>query len=190
MVVREMNTPALTHPGDGQPSRDDGRVADGAVIRTASPPPALDRWVIRFAAVVALVGVGVAGYLAFENLQAKTGVCAVTHGCATVQQSRYGKPFGIPISVPGLALYVSLFTLAVVWLRDLRGFRIRATAVGFFAAEAGFVVSAYLTYIEGWVLDAWCIYCITSAGLMTALAAAWLFVLVRMSRRLRVGSPA
>jgi uncharacterized membrane protein len=150
-----------------------------------SPGPSsrFDHWIVVLAAVLAFVGLCLAGYLAFENLQAKTGVCTITHGCATVQQSRYGKPFGIPISVPGLALYLALFGLAVTWLKDARHLRAQATALAFFAAEAGFVVSVYLTYIEGWVLDAWCIYCITSACLMTALALLWLVVLIRTARR-------
>ena len=40
---------------------------------------------------MALAGAGVAGYLAVENLQGDTGVCVGVHGCATVQDSRYGE---------------------------------------------------------------------------------------------------
>jgi uncharacterized membrane protein len=45
--------------------------------------------------------------------------------------------------------------------------------VGFLGTVAGVLMSAYLTYVEAFVLDAWCSYCIVSALLMTGLFAAW-----------------
>ncbi len=88
--------------------------------------PGLSKW--RFALTLALLllalaGTAIAGYLAWENSQGKTGVCTVVHGCATVQESKYGKVLGIPISVPGLGLYLVLVAAAVVVLVDFRGWR-------------------------------------------------------------------
>jgi uncharacterized membrane protein len=122
---------------------------------------------------LAVAGIGIASYLALENLQGNAGICAITHGCATVQKSRYGKMFGVPISLPGLALYLGLAALALAWLFDFRGLRPLWTLLGFAGVLCGTVVSAYLTYVEWRVLEAWCIYCIGSALLMTGLLAAW-----------------
>ncbi len=124
-------------------------------------------------AVLAIAGVVLSGYLAIENLRGETGVCVGVHGCATVQNSRYGKPFGTPISLPGLALYFALAVLAVAWLRDIAGRRAEIAFTGFLGGFAGLLVSGYLTYIEAFVLDAWCSYCIVSALLMVALFALW-----------------
>jgi uncharacterized membrane protein len=38
------------------------------------------------------------------------------------------------------------------------------------AAAAGLAFALYLTYIEGRVLDAWCILCLASLGLIAAIA--------------------
>jgi len=143
-------------------------------------PPAGLGWQRAFAAValcLALAGAGIASYLAAENLQGKSGVCTVVHGCQTVQQSAYGKIFGVPVSVPGLAMYAFLVAAALVVLTNFRGLRSVAAFLAFNGALFGFCFSLYLTYIEGWVLHAWCIYCIGSASLMTALLACWSAIL-------------
>lgn len=136
---------------------------------TLRPPQLL----AGFALLLALAGVGVAGYLAFENLRGETGVCVGVHGCSTVQNSKYGEPFGIPVSIPGLILYLALAALVVAWLRDSGGRRAEIAFSGFLGAFAGVLFSGYLTYIEAFVVDAWCSYCIVSALLMVALFAAW-----------------
>jgi uncharacterized membrane protein len=148
----------------------------------------LTRIVVAACLVLAIAGIAIAGYLAIENLQSKSGVCTITHGCQTVQQSRYGKLYGVPISVPGLGLYALLGTAAIVWLTDFRGLRRWAAFLAFNGALFGFVYSLFLTYIEGWVLEAWCIYCIGSASLMFLLFAGWLTTLLltlRQGRELR-----
>jgi uncharacterized membrane protein len=149
---------------------------------SAQPSPnsrlfALQRWLAAIAVALALGGVGIASYLALENLQGKSGVCTVVHGCQTVQQSAYGKILGIPVSVPGLAMYLFLASAAVVVFTNVRGLRTIASFLAFNGALFGFCFSLYLTYVEGWVLNAWCIYCIGSASLMTLLLLCWTSIL-------------
>lgn len=137
------------------------------------------------ALVLALAGMGVAGYLAFENVQGNTTACGVTHGCSTVQESRYGKLMGVPVSVPGLLLYVVLAGGAVAWLADFRRLRPLVTLAAFAGVLFGLLFSAYLTYIEAFVLHAWCIFCVISALIMAALAATWATILVLYAREPR-----
>ena len=154
----------------------------GAVVPAPGRRVRLDVVLVVFAAALALIGVGIASYLAFENLQSQSGVCTITHGCATVQKSKYGKLFGIPVSLPGLLLYAGLLGVAILWLVNYRAARPTFAVLAFFGALFGMTFSGYLTYIEGWVLDAWCIYCIVSASLMTLLFGTWLTVTARQSR--------
>jgi len=128
---------------------------------------------------VALIGVGVAGYLAWENSRGQSGMCTIVHGCSTVQQSKYGKILGVPVSVPGLALYLVLAGAGIAWLRNIRGWRPYATLAGAGGAAFGFLFSGFLTYLEAFVIDAWCIYCVVSAALMTILFVGWAALLVR-----------
>ena len=93
-----------------------------------------------------------------------TPVCAISHGCATVQQSEYAELGGVPVALLGLAGYVAILASLA---RDGEAAR-TATA---FLALAGFGFSGWLTYVEVARLDAICIWCVGSAVCMTLLAA-------------------
>jgi uncharacterized membrane protein len=115
------------------------------------------------AAAVALAGLAIAAYLTVVHYAGGTPVCAISHGCETVQHSRYAELGGLPVALLGLAGYV---TILVSLARDGETARM-ATA---FVALAGFGFSVWLTYIEVARLDAICIWCVGSAICMTLLA--------------------
>jgi uncharacterized membrane protein len=116
------------------------------------------------AAAVALAGLGIAAYLTVVHYTGGTPVCAIAHGCATVQQSRYAELAGVPVALLGLAGYVAI-------LASLASDGEAARAATAFLALAGFGFSAWLTYVEVARLDAICIWCVGSAICMTLLAA-------------------
>jgi uncharacterized membrane protein len=115
-------------------------------------------------AVVALAGAAIAAYLTIVHYSGGTPVCAVAHGCATVQQSRYAELGGVPVALLGLAGYVAI-------LLSLAHEDERARTVTAFLALAGFGFSAWLTYVEVARLDAICSWCVGSAICMALLAA-------------------
>jgi uncharacterized membrane protein len=115
------------------------------------------------AAAVAIVGLAIAAYLTIVHYGDGEPVCAVAHGCATVQQSEYAALAGIPVALLGLGGYVAIL---VSLARDGEAWR-TATA---FLALGGFGFSAWLTYVEVVRLDAICIWCVGSAVCMTLLA--------------------
>jgi uncharacterized membrane protein len=161
-------------------------VIDAARVRRAGPSWSRSGNALAGAALaaLALAGLVLASYLAFENLQGQSGVCTgVAHGCATVQQSAYGKMLGVPVSVPGAALYAVLAAAAIAWASDWRGWRPTWAVLGGLLAFAGFAFSMYLTAIEAFVLETWCVYCVASALLMTAIAAGWAGLLAWEARR-------
>jgi uncharacterized membrane protein len=113
---------------------------------------------------VALVGLGVAGYLTAVHYAGDAPVCAIAHGCATVQQSEYASLAGVPVALLGLIGYAAILVGLIVDTEPAR----LATA---FLALAGAGFSAWLTYVEVFTLEAICIWCVASAICMTALAA-------------------
>jgi uncharacterized membrane protein len=52
-------------------------------------------------AVVAVIGLGIAVYLTIVHYTGSSPVCAISHGCETVQTSRYAELAGIPVAVLG-----------------------------------------------------------------------------------------
>ena len=115
-------------------------------------------------ALVALAGLAIAAYLTAIHYADAAPVCAVAHGCATVQQSDYAELAVVPVALLGLGGYIAILVSLV---RDGEAWR-TATA---FLALAGFGFSVWLTYVEVVKLDAICIWCVGSAICMTLLAA-------------------
>jgi uncharacterized membrane protein len=115
------------------------------------------------AAVLALAGIGVATYIAIADAGGGAPVClAGGHGCASVANSRYSHLAGVDVAAFGIAGYVLLLAAAAV-RGDLGRF------AGFGLALVGFGFSAYLTYLELFVIDAICQWCVASAVLMALL---------------------
>jgi uncharacterized membrane protein len=117
------------------------------------------------AAAVATLGIGVATYITIADSSGGAPAClAGGGGCETVASSSYSHLFGVNVAVLGVAGYVLLLAVAL-WSGD------GARMAGFGLALVGFAFSAYLTYLELFVIEAICQWCVTSAVLMTALVA-------------------
>jgi uncharacterized membrane protein len=119
---------------------------------------------LRFgAAAIALAGIGVATYITIAEAGGSAPVClAGGKGCETVANSRYAELLGIDVSIYGIVGYALLLASALV-----RGDPGRFA--GFLLALVGFGFSVYLTYLELFVVDAICQWCVASAVLMTLL---------------------
>jgi uncharacterized membrane protein len=127
----------------------------------------------RATAALALVGIGIAGYLTWVHYAGLEPVCVGGGGgCERVQSSRWAELAGIPVAVLGLGGYVAI--LASLALPEEQG----APAAAFLAL-VGFGFSAWLTYVEIAKIEAICQWCVASAVVMTALA------LVSVARVLR-----
>ena len=117
------------------------------------------------AAAVAVLGIGVATYIAIADSGGGAPVClAGGGGCETVANSTYSHLFGINVAVLGTGGYALLLAAAL-----LRGDAARFA--GFATSLIGFGFSAYLTYLELFDINAICQWCIASAVLMTILFA-------------------
>lgn len=112
--------------------------------------------------ILALIGIGVAGYLTYTHYDKIKVLCLASGGCETVQASSYAKLAGIPVAVLGLAGYICI--LGSLAIRGELG-RIIAFAI----ALIGFLFSLYLTYREAFTIHAYCQWCLSSAVLMTLL---------------------
>ncbi|HEY7256707.1 MAG TPA: vitamin K epoxide reductase family protein [Solirubrobacterales bacterium] len=112
---------------------------------------------------VAAFGIGVAAYIAIAEAGGGAPAClAGGGGCETVAESQYADLAGINVAVIGIAGYVLLLVTAL-----LRGDGARMG--GFAISLAGFGFSVYLTYLELFVIEAICQWCVISAILMTVL---------------------
>ncbi len=93
--------------------------------------------------------------------------CGILDGCNIVAQSEYSSIFGIRLSVFGIFYYTLLTLFAIILFfvyvrRILLQFLIVLTSIGF-------ISSIYFTYLQLFVINAVCIYCLWSAFSSTLL---------------------
>ncbi len=119
---------------------------------------------------LSIIGIGVAGYLAYVELNQLEAVCGPVGNCNTVQQSEYATLFGfLPIGVLGVMGYLFIIILWLARLLDLPGYTRILNLALFGVTLFGILFSIYLTFLEPFVIGATCIWCLSSAVIMTIL---------------------
>ncbi len=136
-----------------------GYQAGGAPSRWAFPQ-------LRFAIpILALAGLGIAGYLTYIEVSATQAFCGPVGDCNAVQNSPYSRLFGIPLGIVGLAGY-GLILGGWLWgQRRSLPLAEQMPLIVFCAALFSVLYSMYLTYLELFVINAVCIWCLSSAVL-------------------------
>ena len=117
------------------------------------------------AAALCVLGALVSGYLLVADfVLGGAELCLTGKGCDVVRESRYSSIGGIPVSLLGVLGYASMAAVSVSRLgRRTKWnllFWLSAAAVGF---------SAYLTYLELFIIEALCSWCVASAAIAAAL---------------------
>jgi uncharacterized membrane protein len=131
-------------------------------------------------ALLAVAGV-VVSYLALRvHYSTETQPCSINEkwDCGIVNHSPYAVVAHVPVAAVGMAGYLVIAGLSLARRR-------RLLAV---AAVLGLAFSLYLTHIEKDVLQVWCLYCVTSLGIIltiTLLSLVWAGVWKLRTRPLR-----
>jgi uncharacterized membrane protein len=109
-------------------------------------------------ALLAVAGVVVSSLALQVHYSHETEPCSINAkwDCGIVNHSPFAEIAHIPVAALGIAGYLAMGVLAVLWRRRL----VLVLALG----ALGF--SLYLTYIEKYVLEVYCIYCVTSLGII------------------------
>lgn len=122
-------------------------------------------------AVLALVGVFVSLYLLLYKLGVY-GALACTGGgsCAFVQASSYADFLGIPVAGWGTGWYAAVLGVALAGLRPRFASSPWTSRLLAALGGAGLLFTLYLTWVELFVLEAICQWCVGSAVLVAAIA--------------------
>ena len=120
-------------------------------------------------AVLALVGFFVALYLWLHALGIGGPLKCGTGGCDTVQTSRWAVFLGMPVALYGVVGYVLILLTAIAGLRPVALAQRQWSVLLAALATIGFLFTAYLTYLELFVIHAICRWCVASAVTITAI---------------------
>ena len=128
----------------------------------------LTLWHVSLVCVV--IGLIISGYLSLTELSNTEAVCIAGEGfnCSLVQSSIYSKMMGIPVAFLGLGTYLLIGALLLFQDR-IEFLRENGTLILFGITLFAFVYSMYLVYIQGMVLESWCIWCLAHEVNMTVL---------------------
>lgn len=134
-------------------------------------------------ALLSLIGALVAAYLVAHSF-GLTGplVCGIGE-CETVQSSRWAKVGPVPVSLIGLVGYLALLALSLLGLQPERRASRGLSGLILAGSSFGFAASLWLTYLEAFVIRAWCQWCVISAVLMTLIFVASLPEVARFRGR-------
>ena len=123
---------------------------------------------------LALAGMAVSAYLTYTHYADQPVACGGYGGCDTVQTSEYATLAGVPVALLGVLFCAGLLGLALWWLSRLPMAEEWAPMAAFAMTFMGVAFAAYLTYVELFVLEAVCIWCVTYASIIFA---SWLVCL-------------
>jgi len=131
------------------------------VAEPVTPAKGRPDWIV---VVLALLGLGVAGYLTALKLGGNQAfLCRDGSGCDIVQASRYSLLAGVPTAMWGAGLYLAIAVLAAM-PRTVRRWQ-----SAFMLASGAVAFSLYLTYLSIFVIGATCQYCLASGVIALAL---------------------
>ena len=120
---------------------------------------------------LAFIGVFVSTYLTLYKFGYIGSLQCAVGSCETVNTSRWATFFGLPVAAWGLGFYVSALALVVVGIQE-RYADSRALSLALVALTGwGVLFSGWLTYLELFVIDAICIWCVTSAVIVLVMFA-------------------
>jgi uncharacterized membrane protein len=118
-------------------------------------------------AALALAGIFISLYLTLYKIGVIGELSCSIGSCETVNLSKWSSFLGLPVAAWGLFFYIDVFAIALVG--TMPRFENEPLFSLVLAAEAavGVLFSAWLTYLELAVIHAICIWCVTSAVVVT-----------------------
>lgn len=129
----------------------------------------------RLLFILSVIGALVAGYLWYLHAAHVSIPCGLSNGCEMVASSRYARfPEGNGFFVAGWGTLAYIGFAALAYARTLTAsperdrFLLGLLLMG---AVAGTLFSLRLTYLEAFVIHAWCKWCVASQVIIAAVAA-------------------
>lgn len=115
-------------------------------------------------AVLAGTGIAVSAFSLHHHFaRSKTSFCDLgqSFNCDLVNRSPYSTFMGVPVALIGIVGYLAILALATVYRQ-----KAETPVILVIAAAAGTAFALYLTYLEAYVIQAWCILCLSSLTLI------------------------
>ena len=121
------------------------------------------------AAVFSLVGFLLSLYLWLWKIGVMGPLACGSGSCEYVQTSSYAYVLGVPVAAVGAAGYLGLLGISLLGLQPGWASRREPTIWLAVLSGLGIAFTGYLSYLEAFVLKAWCRWCLASAGIIAGI---------------------
>ena len=106
-----------------------------------------------------------AGFLDASYLTAKHYLhfevtCSFLNGCEQVLTSPYSVLLGVPVALLGVLYYLGVFLSAVAFIDRKKPIFLKAVVL---FPIVGFALSVWFVFVQAFLLEAFCLYCVVSA---------------------------
>jgi uncharacterized membrane protein len=118
-------------------------------------------------AALALAGIFISLYLTLYKIGVIGELTCSIGSCETVNTSKWSLFLGLPVAAWGLLFYLDVFVIALVGTTARLEYEPLISLLIVAEAGVGVLFSAWLTYLELAVIHAICIWCVTSATVVT-----------------------
>lgn len=130
------------------------------------------------AALMSLLGLFVAAYLYLYKIGRIGALACGAGGCETVQTSEWARFGGVEVALIGVVGYALLLAVAIAAIQTAPSGRRWPVDLLAALAAGGVLFTAYLTYLELFVIRAICRWCVGSAAIIVTI-----LVLALLARR-------
>lgn len=120
----------------------------------------IPKWLIVTILVFSFIGFLDATFLTIEHYNGGTLQCFIFDGCDEVLSSSYSAIGGIPTALFGAIYYLAILIATILYLDTKHDWALRFLA---YIPIAGFVFSLWLIYLQLFIIEAICFYCVVSA---------------------------
>jgi uncharacterized membrane protein len=131
-------------------------------------------------AILALAGIAVSSVsLDHHFRKSKTTYCdfGQSFNCDIVNRSEYSTIAGVPVALLGIMGYVALLAFATFYRE-----KAETPGILLFGSVGGLGFALYLTYVEKYILFAWCILCLSSLAIIFSITVVSAILFVRSMR--------
>jgi uncharacterized membrane protein len=127
----------------------------------------------------AIAGMAISVYMVIFKVYSIEAMCLGNGGCSTVNASPYSEIYGIPVAAVGFIGYLAIL-VTLILENYVSFFEENGPLLEFGMGLAGVVYSAYLTYLEFYVIHAICPFCVASA---IAITLCFIIALIRLIKQ-------
>ncbi len=138
------------------------------------------KWFSIVILILSIIGISDTTYLTIKRYSHDNINCSIFEGCDFVTTSSYSAIFGVPVAILGIIFYIAVFVLSVLYLRSKNKIFLNFL-LGL--STVGFLMSMWFIYTQAFVLSAFCLYCIVSAGISTTIFILSIIIMVQYNNK-------